>query len=126
VLRSLEKHSATSMPTPQKAAMREDVPRPDVGAFRQHLDQGLDAAAPVAGESHDLGRVTADYAQMTTNHLIIEYRQDGCGVRAVREHGGHVNDKDNIRRKKSTTSSSTGYMAKPQSRARRIDRASSA
>ena len=103
VLRSLEKQQRyIDADSTQKAAMREMFHDLSIGlSGATSIKNSMRQRRNVAGQSQDLGRVTADYARMTANHLAkLEYRPQFDAVfKEMREHmKGYASDKDSIRR----------------------------
>ena len=102
VLRSLEKQQRyIDADATQKAAMREMFHDLSLGlSGTTSIKNSMRQRRNVAGMSHDLGRVTADYARMTANHLAkLQYRpQIDAVFKEMRDYIKGRGDKDNIRR----------------------------
>lgn len=103
ILRSLEKQQRyINADSASRAAMREMFHDLTLGlSGTTSIKNSMRQRRNVAGMSHDLGRVTADYARMTANHLArLRYRPKIDQIFAeMREYmKAHKYDKDNLRR----------------------------
>ena len=103
VLRSLTKQQRYINATPeQKLAMRETFHDLTLGlSGTTSIKNSMRHRRNVAGMSHDLGRVTADYSRMTANHLaMLQFRPQMDAVfEKMRDHmEANKYDKDAIRR----------------------------
>ena len=103
VLRSLEKQQRyIDADSTQKAAMREMFHDLTLGlSGTTSIKNSMRQRRNVAGMSHDLGRVTGDYARMTANHLaMLQHRPKIDKIFAeMREYkDAHQHDDNSIRR----------------------------
>ena len=103
VLRSLEKQQRyIDADATQKAAMRDMFHDLTLGlSGTTSIKNSMRQRRNVAGMSHDLGRVTGDYARMTANHLaMLQHRPKIDKIFAeMREYKeAHKHDNNSIRR----------------------------
>ena len=103
ILRSLEKQQRyKDADSTQKAAMREMFHDLTLGlSGSTSIKNSMRQRRNVAGMSRDLGRVTADYARMTANHLaMLQHRPKIDKIFAeMRDYKeAHKNDNNSIRR----------------------------
>jgi len=103
VIRSLEHNeSYNKLDETQKAAVRQSLADASVRSMSStNIKTSMAHRRNVAGMSRDLGRVTADYARMSANHLAnLKFGpRIAEGFAEMREHiKAYENDKDNLKR----------------------------